>query len=555
VKVTNKSKNYLRLIRHKEKVQNTGKPVSHSEPIKESYRELPFLESDFAVWMDQLEKQLLEIPHWQDLMVYKGISLFDAAYFPLYWGVLDAFRKSYRAKYSTARNNNGSNDVVSRSGAIYRRLRQGELSINEGIRISTSRLINYVKIRLPPQRMPNLPHQKRVLVLRAFPNQSAFPILPALKNRGATILFASWNDKLQKPVKELEIPYLNMKGFYHRKYKSIFSIHTNKIIKLLDKVDPTLPFKLLGERSEYGINWSAFELLKQSFTQTRIFIDVYLNLLDQFKPESIVLFNEISPPGRTMAKVAKSRNVPTVAIQHGLFIGYTYRALTTDKMIVWGELPRKFWLERGCKPEQVVSVGAIAHDQGTEKYPLSQQSSKPKNQPSVLFIGQNPAAFISSTIHRETIKVFMQTIAQLPEVKFVIKPHPGEDPTPYRTAIKKTRLSNVELKTSGPIEQFLLDTNLVITIFSTVGAEAMNMGIPVIVVNVSEQPPLAPYASICPIATNNQNLANYIEQVLNDPKHLKILIKNGKKFAHGYFGPMNGQAAHKAADLIMNLIE
>jgi glycosyltransferase involved in cell wall biosynthesis len=551
VKVTNKPKNHSGLIAHKLEVQNTRIPVSQNYSIEESYRELPFLESDFAIWMDQLENKLLEIPHWGDLMNYQGISLFDAAYAPLYWGFLDAFRKTYRPEYLSAKNNEGADDVVSRSRAVYHRFRQGELSIHEVPEIAWTRLVNQIKMRFPPQRIPSLPQQKRVLVLRAFPNRSAFPILPALKTQGATILFASWNDKLQKPVRKLGIPYINIQGFYRRKYKSAFTAHTKAITEMLTNVDPSLPSQLLGESSQYELKWNAFELFKENFTKTRVFIDLYLDLLEQYKPETVVLFNEISPPGRTMARVAKLQNIPSVAVQHGLFIGYIYRALTTDKIIVWGELPRKFWLERGCKSEQVVSVGAIAHEHWIKRPAVSPLDSKRKNQSSVLIIGQNPAAFISFPIHHKTVEVIMQILAQLPEVKFIIKPHPGEDPSPYQTEIKKYKLYNVELITRGTIEQFLRDANLVITLFSTVGAEAMFMGIPVIVVNLSEQPPLAPYASICPVATDGHSLLGFIKRVLNDPNYRKTLVENGKKFAHDYFGSTDGQSAHRATNLIM----
>ncbi len=521
--------------------------TSNENEYEDINRELPFLERDFSLWMDQLEELLFLEAHWKNLLKYKGISLYDAAYASLYWDFLDVYRQAY---CPDCQENENPVDLLSRGKSILNRLQQGEITIQKGIEISKARFINWVNMGLPAHELPELATDKRTLVLRAFPNQSSFPVLPTLVEQGATILFASWSDKNQIPIEELGIPYIHLKSFYRRKYKSAYKTHQKAIAEMLSKVDTFLPGQLLGKLSQYNLDWDASTLLERSFTQARVYIDLYLDLLEKFVPDTVVMFNENSLPGRTMAKVAKSVSIPSIAIQHGLFIGYVYRNLATDKMIVWGERPRKYWLDRGCEPENVVSVGPIAHENWTSVI-QTKKDSVSESLDQILFLGQNPAAFISKRLHKRSIHAMVMAAKKNPDVEFIFKTHPREPSKIYRNIIIRGNVDNIQLITCGSIEPFLISADLVVTIFSTAGVEAMLLGCPVIVLNLSSEKSLAPYVSSALEARTEKDLILNIENVLENKKLRKSLIQKSLVFAKEYLGDVDGLSATRAAKVII----
>jgi len=517
----------------------------------EDYREFPFLEKDFAVWMDQLEGNLCAQPGWARLLIYKGVSLYDSAYAPMYWEMLQACRNAFASPpISPASTSAGQHRIAN----IFTRLQKKDLSLVEGFKIAWQRARESSVMSLPARPLPKFPDGKNALIVRAFLNQSAFPVMPALRNAGWNMLFASWNKKLENPVKELGIRYMDIKAHYRRKYWDVLRKNQHQTEIALKDIDTHLPARLLSQMSGYSFGWDAQVLFMENIAQAKTYVDVYMDMLERLQPEIVILFNENSLPDRAMANVARMKGIPSIAIQHGLFIGYVYRSLATDKMLVWGDEPRKFWLQQGCVPERVISIGALAHEKWQ---PLKKQATSVLHiKPCILFLGQNPAAFISHETHRKTVDAVFRVIRALPEYDFVVKPHPGEDIKPYQTAYDGLPSKfNVELLNGGKVEDAILESNLVITVFSTAGLEAMLLGKPVIVLNLSQEPSIAPYISAAELVESAELLPQAIRGIMEEPLRCQSLISAGRQYAEEYFGKIDGQAVTRAVQEIEKFVQ
>lgn len=514
-------------------------------------RELPFLEKDFSIWMDRLEKDLLTSPNWKNLLVYRDISVYDSAYSDIYWGMLEAYREYYGSS-----SENAKIAITHTKGYLSENISQlvkGKMTFKRFVESSVRKIDKKIGVYFPPKKFHNQPESKRALVIRAFRNTSAFPVLSAMKNDGWNVLFASWNEKLEEPVKKIGIPYIDIKNFYRRMYYSTVSKHQNQIETILRKIDCYLPGRLLAKISGFPLEVDAKDLLLRNIVQVRTNIDIYMDLIEQFRPDAVVLFNENSMPGRTMANVARANNVCSVSIQHGLFIGYVYRRLATDKMIVWGEIPKKFWLDRGCSEDQVISAGAFSHENWStglgNKY-LRDRNNRHR----VLFLGQNPAAFISQSTHKKTIKAIFDSVQKMSQYDFIIRPHPREYVLPYHEAYNELlEKSNVVINNDGSVEDAIRDCDLVVTIFSTAGLEAMLLRRPVIVIDLSGDFPLAPYISAAKLVRDPLSLPAAIHEVLENPVFCHELIDSGDRYCEGYLGPRDGQASTRAARVIQDL--
>src|SRR5204862_6838624 len=126
----------------------------------------------------------------------------------------------------------------------------------------------------------------------AFMNQSAFPVLPALQKEGWFLLFASWNEKLEKPVKELGIPYLHLKTHYRSVYRKAFHKHQRQTKDTIRDMDCFLPARLLGVLSGFPLKWDAHALLMENIVHVRTYVDIYLDLLERYQPDIEIFFNE-----------------------------------------------------------------------------------------------------------------------------------------------------------------------------------------------------------------------------------------------------------------------
>jgi hypothetical protein len=416
------------------------------------------------------------------------------------------------------------------------------------------RFVSPLKMSLPPKPLPTLTAPHKALVVRSFKNASPFPVLKQLAlETGWQVLFASWNPHLANSVAKIGVPFVQLKDFYRKKYTKIKNEHAAAVERTLAQVDTRLPAKILGDSLGMKAHYDARSALGEIVTQTRIYTDIYFDLIENIKPDVVVLLNEISLPERLTGLVSAITGTPSVSIQHGLYIGYVYRKLATDKVIVWGDEPKKFWEKTGCQPERIVSVGALAHEKWAA-WKEKDSSAPPAIKPHVLFLGQNPAAFISQETHRKTINAVFHATQTLPQYHFIVKPHPGEDIKPYKTALQELQSqSNVELVTSSVVENAIRQSDLVITVFSTAGLEAMLMGKPVIVLNLSEESSIAPYAAAAELVESKESLSRSIQTILEDPVRRQFLISAGNKYADEYFGKMDGQAAQRAVQVIQEI--
>lgn len=510
-----------------------------------------FAEKDFAGWMNTLEQELYAVPAWKDLLTYRGISLFDAGYLRIYHDLLKKLRLAETGSLQHEPITTETDGLGSRTIRVARKLMTGELTASSALGIASSRVSRFVRMSLPAKSLPEFPNEKRALVVRAFPNTVPLPVLKSLRNDFKwNVLFAGWNRKLEKPVRELGIPYVHLEDLWRGRLHDLQMQHRDLVNEMLTQTDSDMLSHVVTRLSGLKFSADAGSLFRDTIVQARLYVDVYHDILGGFRPNVVILFSEISLPERTMAMVARRQGIPSVTIQHGLYIGYVYRYLATDKIIVWGDLPKRFWLDRVSSPDAVVSVGGIGYDEWKDANPGRDNG---RTRPKVLFVGQNPAAFLSEEMHRRSILAVVEASRLLPEVDFVIKPHPGENPVAYQSILENSNTGSIELVTKGSIRPLLEECDLVVTVFSTSGVEAMLLNRPVLVLNLSAEPPLAPYLWAAALVTEAEALPGMISRILTDAPFRAELVEKGGRFVDEYLGSRDGKASYRAADVIQQM--
>ncbi len=516
-----------------------------------------FIEKDFAKAMESLEIKLLETPHWRELLIYRGVSGLDAGYFDFYRKFLEVLRNQNNLEEEFSASDTKPTSVKKQQFEdLLHRFQHGYIDIGKGFEIISNRVIYSLKMQMPPKPLPSLVASHKALVVRSFRNTSPFPILKRLAEEpGWQVLFASWNPRLAKPVAEIGIPFVHLEDTYRKIYTKTKRQHTLDVRRLVAQIDSFLPANILGEALGIQASYDAQSLLEQVFIKIRVYNDIYFDLIASVQPDVVVLLNEISAPDRLMALVSAVVGVPSVSIQHGLYIGYVYHKLATNKVIVWGKEPKKFWEKTECAPDRVISVGSFAHEDWASSSKALPFNSSNNARPTVLFLGQNPAAFISLPVHRKTIQAVFKAIHELRDYDFVVKPHPGEDSTPYLIALEKLSFrENVHILMNESVKKVLLESDVVITVFSTAGLEAMLLGKPVIVLDLSKEAPLAPYVTASEVVRIAEMLPQTIKMVIENQKIFESLVSASKKYAADYLEPLDGESVKRAVQVIKDLV-
>ncbi len=170
-------------------------------------------------------------------------------------------------------------------------------------------------------------------------------------------------------------------------------------------------------------------------------------------PRAVILKNDSLYLERAVIAATRSTGVPTVTIQHGLFMEaagtHIWDGHWTDHMLVWGEHFRNIYLEGGIVPEGQVHVLGypfpVPTDFGTAGLP-----------PRTLCLLGQPWELNSETLQVEKHRIIGELLEGVArhDLELIYRPHPAESRNELRAAFPSLRLTREEEPLTGTIEQF-----------------------------------------------------------------------------------------------------
>ncbi len=286
-------------------------------------------------------------------------------------------------------------------------------------------------------------------------------------------------------------------------------------------------------------------------------------LLKIYKFSSIVVWSEEGLSEKILISLAKSLNIPTILIQHGLFYdtqeAYNMNKFQgvfpseVDKYIVWGKLEKDHAIKNGVSPEKIECLGNPQFDQFTH---LDAQNND-RNFILIATSGSNTEEVRGLTVKshnksKETIKKICQIVSKTNK-KIIIKLHPSPDDLDI-TELKEEMDSNVLIVKAGNISSLIRSCDIMIVIdLSSVILEAQLCDKPVISVSVKNWwgvPSI--FKSKSCISTNVKDLESLLDQILKDEQFREELIQNGRKFSNQYLSNQ-GTASQKILDFISKI--
>jgi glycosyltransferase involved in cell wall biosynthesis len=492
-----------------------------------------------AAWADRLDVDRA----WHDVIHYRGVSSVDVGYVDLYFRMLDRVRATVDEAAAVSEPQEAVDAPLARAARIVRLVRSGALPVSDAVRLARERAAESCGMLLPPKRTGHLRALEPALVVAAAPNATGFPVLESLRDTpGWHLVFASWSRTVEPRVHALNVTYMHMADTYRRRYVSLRKRHARQMEAAFAVHDASALGRTFSNIAGVELALDLEAIVRDVCVESRVQTDLYFDLLHTIAPRVLIVFNDASIRERPAVRVAAQLGIPSIALQHGLFLGHVYRSVATDRMIVWGRTPRDFWLERGCSPERITEAGGFGH--GKWSRPQQRHTAA---RPTVLYLGQNPATFISPALYRSSIAALSEAARRLPNVQFVIRPHPAESAAPYEVMVGSSGLPNAVLRRDDALTTVLRDSDVVVTLISTAGLEAMLLGTPVIVLNPSPEPSLAPFADATLVARDGEQLADGVQRILSDANARAAVTSAGRAYADAYFGALDGAATRAAA--------
>ena len=285
-------------------------------------------------------------------------------------------------------------------------------------------------------------------------------------------------------------------------------------------------------------------------------------LLLEEQPDAVVATYETGPFQRALIIQGQLLGIATVGLMHGLMFDnhydYMHRRVAPDCVgtpvgfavprvtCVWGRRTRDMLIESGHYPPKSVEVtGNWRYDSLVEMNDAARDEFREEmyheDSKSVVVVasgGQNVADYIRRCT---------QVLARRSDATPLIRLHPSDNPIPVRELLREDGYAD-EVLYEGQLVNALVGSDLVISQWSTVIAEAALMDRPVVLADLYGQGEAAEEyveAGICLHAVDEEQLANAIEAALNDDASRARLKGARAAFISDYFHKIDGRSSQR----------
>jgi hypothetical protein len=214
----------------------------------------------------------------------------------------------------------------------------------------------------------------------------------------------------------------------------------------------------------------------------------FRELLTIWAPSCVVSTSDMWPFEYQLAYQSKQLGIPSSVIQHGI-VGYFWYPFVADLYLTWGEMFAEQMIAYGAPRERLAMCGMPASDTlfrggGSADAERHRRGNK------------SPVCLILSHAHTRTTEpqlfqrfsdLVTKTVLSAPHVRWRVKLHPSEDSSFYQQ-MGSTVYRHLEvLPKTISLEKAVGESDVILTLFSTAGLEAMILRRPVLVADVGEK--------------------------------------------------------------------
>lgn len=390
------------------------------------------------------------------------------------------------------------------------------------------------------------------------------PLIEKSEKQGEKFLVLANYRNLQEQLKNKKIHFFSLGDFLYKKDKIKLKKEKKELVRKWKKLRPL--FKKEMSYKGYPF-WGVFGQELEHFFLVRIpwvmrYIRSCENIFLENNVNMVVSMGDLVPSRRSLIEVAKRSNIPSIGMQEGVFIRKIKMGIfpiVADFKILWGEASRRLLLKLGADPKRMIICGGIRLDKYKSKREINPDIYKKlgfkKGQRFFLVATQPHEDTFIRKENMEVTKKMIEILRFFPEEAVVFKLHPREDRDIAESilgGVNKELENKIKIVKEIEINELITASDIVFTVNSTTGVEAMILGKPVIVLDLFNVRKKGYYEKFNAVrkATNERELIEAIKKSL-DKKYLKEYQKKTKRFLKWVCYRLDEKATERAFSLIL----
>jgi UDP-N-acetylglucosamine 2-epimerase len=288
-------------------------------------------------------------------------------------------------------------------------------------------------------------------------------------------------------------------------------------------------------------------------------LEPLINALEKEKPH-LFLAIEVNYILRNAVRHCKSLGIKTLIVQHGTPNKYSlhcFAPFEADCFAAWGDFTKEFLVENGVEPERIVVTGGPVFDKTVYLKPdkekiYTELEIGPEIKKTIVFTTQGQGAgFRPSSEEIESgIIETIKAASQYQDVMLLFQAHPGQNVEDIQKVAEKADHSTARVIKYHDTESLMAVSDGVITFFSTTAIDALILGKPLLLINLTDDREFFPFVPMGAAfgAYTEEEIVPAFKKLIEGPEELK---DRREKAVHYMVYKTDG----KSLERVMNLIE
>jgi len=283
----------------------------------------------------------------------------------------------------------------------------------------------------------------------------------------------------------------------------------------------------------------------------------------RLKPTAILLHDDTTPTGLTLALAANAQKIPTVTVAHGLDCErFFLDAVYASRKCVWG--PARAARIQATAQASSLTSGEAVRVTGNPAFDGRHPPSNLNSEGDTWLWTTRPhvsrKAFQPSRLATEGMAILnalLRALHQCPAASLTIKAHPTDDTAPYHRMIQKAGLSERVHFDVAPLDRLMSRACVVISEDSTAALDACFAGKPLVHSHFAPCPPVLPLAvegAALPGYSPDELVQSVIQLDSPDRYLQKTLLDGQRAFIEAQAGPLDGNAGARVQDVLVEVM-
>lgn len=393
-----------------------------------------------------------------------------------------------------------------------------------------------------------------------FSKMSQYPINFVCYGRRRPVI---WNFKTISIIKNSGCFIVSEDSLIDERLKNLIYDETTKIkhnLEILWKKDDFFSsyFSLDGYSFWEIIKPMFIELCQKRIVEAIYEIELTKKLFEKLKFSSVVIWSENGFNEQIIIKISKKFKIPLMLLQHGLYYdtkeAYEFNKFAgvlpfdSDKILVWGDVMKKYVLECGIPSGKIEICGNPTYDKLFHEQLLSNPNIN-----DYILVATSPA--VSNILSDLTVNTrtkyenFIQIMCKFAKNKnknLIIKLHPFQEELNIYDIAKKIYPNVIVIKEGSIIPLIKKAELIIVTDMSTAILEAQMLQKPVFSVNVKnyEFGDSSIFHSDTCLVVELDDLEKTLDGIIDNSELKNQIIKRGMEYAQKYLSHQGNSSEH-----------